>query len=50
MIWTLCFAIIVIFEVFGAAILAIGWLGIMLTRKPRWLKVIFDLFFKIGGK
>ena len=50
MIWTLCFAMIVIFQVFGVALLIIGWLGIVLTRGPRWLKVIFDILYKINGK
>ena len=50
MIWTLCLAMVVIFYIFGAAILIMSWLRLVLTITPRWLKVIFDLFFKIGGK
>ena len=46
--WTICNAIVIIFEIFGFGLLWIGLIGFIVHgRKPKWFNVIFDLFFKI---
>ena len=44
--WNLCHAIVIMFELFGIALLIVALIGAVVhDNTPRWFQKIFDLFF-----